>query len=215
MWAQRINRQPLREPVTPGKTVATGYMQWFYENGKPFIMTTKVRARVLRRPRPEQARPQRVPRSTCASTRAPSTSVGRGSAPEGPSTESYTSMPSVFSHASSSQFQYTMAPLTEGFFARAFQPYSSMMTAPLHSPLAVYPPQDTDADFIYGMVQHTPPGSLFASGPSGSGHQEQDENEADTDEDDDDDDDDDAPVRRNPRRNRRPPPCGTGGHRRH
>ncbi|KAK8701554.1 hypothetical protein V6N13_019941 [Hibiscus sabdariffa] len=105
-----------------------------------------------------------------------------------------------------------------------------MMTTPLHSPgqffhsphqfqtsvapLAVYPPQGPDFGLTYGMVQQTPLGSLFASGPSGSDHQEEDENEADTDEDED-DDDDDAPVRRNPRRNRRPPPCGTGGHRRH
>ncbi|KAK8619312.1 hypothetical protein V6N13_133277 [Hibiscus sabdariffa] len=145
-----------------------------------------------------------------------------------PFTEPYTPMPQSFSHASSSQFQYTMAPPTEGFFAGAFPPYSSMMSAPLHSPgqffpspyqfqasvapLAVYPPQGTDFGFTHGMVQHTPPGSLFASGPSGNGHHEEEENEANTDED---DDDDDTPVRRNPRRNRCPPPCGTGGDRRH
>ncbi|KAK8625856.1 hypothetical protein V6N13_057013 [Hibiscus sabdariffa] len=41
-------------------------------------------------------------------------------------------MPPVFSDASSSQFQSPMAPPTEGFFVGAFQPYSSMMTAPLH-----------------------------------------------------------------------------------
>ncbi|KAK8665024.1 hypothetical protein V6N13_005202 [Hibiscus sabdariffa] len=122
-----------------------------------------------------------------------------------------------------------MTPPTEGFFAGAFQPYSLMMTAPLHSPrnffhpphqlhttmapLSVYPPQGPDFGSSYGMVQHTPPGSLFATGSSGSGHH------ADDDEDDDEieeeDDDDDALVRRNPRRNHCAPGCGTGGHRRH
>ncbi|KAK8623705.1 hypothetical protein V6N13_065068 [Hibiscus sabdariffa] len=43
-----------------------------------------------------------------------------GLAAEGPSTEPYTPMPLVFSHASSSQFQSPMAPPTEGFFAGAF-----------------------------------------------------------------------------------------------
>ncbi|KAK8682700.1 hypothetical protein V6N13_055079 [Hibiscus sabdariffa] len=152
MWAQRINRQPLREPVTSGRTVATGYMHWFYENGKPFIRTTEARARVLQRPRPEQPRQQRGPRSTGASTAgrqqtgAPSPSAKPGSttyrstgASTGPSTEPYTPMPPIFSHTSSSQFQYTMAPPTEGFFARAFQPYNSMMSAPLHSPRQFLP----------------------------------------------------------------------------
>ncbi|KAK8686206.1 hypothetical protein V6N13_125233 [Hibiscus sabdariffa] len=84
-------------------------------------------------------------------------------------------MPLVFSHTSSSQFQYTMALPTEGFFTGAFQPYSSMMIAPLHSlgqffpsphqfqtsvaPLAVYPPQGPDFGFTHGLVQHTPLGS--------------------------------------------------------
>ncbi|KAK8690147.1 hypothetical protein V6N13_088848 [Hibiscus sabdariffa] len=132
-------------------------------------------------------------------------------------------MPPIFSHTSSSQFQYTMAPLTEGFFARVFQPYSLMMSAPLHSleqffpsphqfqtsvaPLVVYPPQGHNFGFTYRMVQHTPRGSIFASGTSGSGRHEEDEDDIDVDED---DDDDDAPVRRNHRRNHRPPPCGTG-----
>ncbi|KAK8680862.1 hypothetical protein V6N13_109800 [Hibiscus sabdariffa] len=179
MWAQLINRQPLRELVTPDRIVANG---------------------------------QR--------TGAPSSSAGPGLALEGPTTEPYTSMPLVFSHASSSQFQYTMAPPTEGYFAGAFQSYSSMMSVPLHSPgqffpslhqfqtlvapLAVYPLQGPDFGSTYGMVQHTPPGSLFTSSPSGSGHHEEDEDDAET------DDDDDAHFRRNPRRKSRPPPCGTG-----
>ncbi|KAK8694501.1 hypothetical protein V6N13_072050 [Hibiscus sabdariffa] len=49
---------------------------------------------------------------------------------EGPSTEPLTMIPSIFSHSSSSQFHFTMEPLTEGFFAEAFQPYSSMMSVP-------------------------------------------------------------------------------------
>ncbi|KAK8604655.1 hypothetical protein V6N13_099587 [Hibiscus sabdariffa] len=65
----------------------------------------------------------------------------------------------------------------------------------------------------YGMVQHTPPGSLLATGPSGSDHHAADDE--DTDETEEDDDDNDALVRRNPRRNRRAPGCGTGGHMRH
>ncbi|KAK8705275.1 hypothetical protein V6N13_048880 [Hibiscus sabdariffa] len=185
MWAERRNRQLVLEHITPGRAVASVYMEWFYVNGKPFILTPEARARVLRAPRPERPRQQCGPRFTGASTGSrqqiggPSTSTGPGLAAEGPSTEPYTPMPLVFNHASSSQFQSPMAPPTEGFFVGAFQPYSSMMTAPLHSPghffppqhqlhtsvtlLLVYPPHRPDSGFSYGMVQHTPPGSLLAT----------------------------------------------------
>ncbi|KAK8643871.1 hypothetical protein V6N13_013148 [Hibiscus sabdariffa] len=119
-----------------------------------------------------------------------------------------------------------MAPPTEGFFAGAFQPYSSMMTAPLHSPrhffppphqlhtsatpLSVYPPQGPSFGSNYVIVQHTPPCSLFATVPSESGH-----HVADDEDDDEIEEADDALVQRNPRRNRRAPGCGTRGHRRH
>ncbi|KAK8673900.1 hypothetical protein V6N13_112209 [Hibiscus sabdariffa] len=113
-------------------------MEWFYVNGKPFIMSREARARVLRVPRPERPRQQRGPRPTGAytgsthQTGGPSTAAGLGVATEGPYAEPYTPMPRFFSHASSSQFYspYTpMPPPTEGFFAGAFQSYSSMMTA--------------------------------------------------------------------------------------
>ncbi|KAK8665760.1 hypothetical protein V6N13_005922 [Hibiscus sabdariffa] len=182
--------------ITPGRAVAPGYMEWFYANGKLFIMTPEARARAG----------------------GPSTSAVPGFAAQGPSTEPYTPMPPVFTHGASSQFQSPMAPPTEGFFVGAFQPYSSMMTTPhqLHTPVAplsVYPPHRPDFGSSYGMVQHTPPGSLFATGPSGSGHDVHDDVEADRSEED--ENDEDALVRRNPRRNRRAPDCGTGGHRRH
>ncbi|KAK8558487.1 hypothetical protein V6N13_103662 [Hibiscus sabdariffa] len=67
-WAQRRNRQPVLELITPGRAVASGYMEWIYENEKPFIMTPEARARVLRAPRLERPRQQRGPRSTGAST---------------------------------------------------------------------------------------------------------------------------------------------------
>ncbi|KAK8626170.1 hypothetical protein V6N13_133822 [Hibiscus sabdariffa] len=92
------------------------------------------------------------------------------------------------------------------------------MTAPLHSPtsvvpVSVYPPQFSDfGGSSYGMVQQTLPGSLFATGPSGSDHHAADDEDVDEPED---DDDDTALVRRNPPRNRRAPGCGTGGHRGH
>ncbi|KAK8668547.1 hypothetical protein V6N13_106000 [Hibiscus sabdariffa] len=113
-------------------------------------MTPEARARVLRAPRPERPRQQRGSRSTGASTHqtgGPSTSAVPGFAAQGPSTEPYTPSP--------------MAPPTEGFFVGAFQPYSSMMTAPhqLHTsvaPLSVYPPHRLDFGYSYGMVQHTP-----------------------------------------------------------
>ncbi|KAK8712955.1 hypothetical protein V6N13_148183 [Hibiscus sabdariffa] len=209
------------QPITPGMSVLPGYMEWFYKNGKPFIMTREARARVLRVPRPERPRQERGPRPTGASTGTAEqtggayTSAGAG----GPSTEPYTPMPTLFSHASSSQFQPQFTPMpppTEGFFTGAFQPYSSMMAAPSHSlghfyppPLSMYPPQGPTfgSSSSYGMVQQTPPGSLFATGPSGSGHH--------ADESEEDDDDTEPLVRRNPHRNRRAPDCGTGGHRRH
>ncbi|KAK8658325.1 hypothetical protein V6N13_036533 [Hibiscus sabdariffa] len=103
-------------------------------------------------------------------------------------------MPPVFSHTSSSQFQLPMTPPTKGFFVGAFQPYSSTMTAPLHSPtsvvsVSVYPSYFSDfGGSSYGMVQQTHPGSLFATGPSGSGHHTADDEDADEIEDEDDDD---------------------------
>ncbi|KAK8652638.1 hypothetical protein V6N13_126665 [Hibiscus sabdariffa] len=227
MWAQRSNKQPMLQQITHGRAVLPGYMEWFYENGKPFIMTREARARVLRVPRPERPRQQRGPRPTGASSRTaeqtggPYTSAGAGVHAEGPSAEPYTPMPQLFSHASSSHFQapFTpMPPLTEGFFAGAFQPYSSMMAAPSHSPghfypppLSMYPPQDPTFGSSYGMVHQTPPGSLFATGPSGSGHHADDN----ADESEEDDDDTEPLVRRNPPRHRRAPDCATGGHRRH
>ncbi|KAK8672798.1 hypothetical protein V6N13_111159 [Hibiscus sabdariffa] len=177
-------------------------MECFYANGKPFIISREARARVLRVPRLERPRQQRGPRPTGTSTGSthqtggPSTAAGPGVAVEGSSAEPYTPMSPFFSHASSSQFHspYTpMPPPTEGFFTGAFQPYSSMMTAPytpmpphqmhtLVAPLSVYSPQHPDFGSSYGMVHHTPTGSLFATGPSGSGHHADDESEEDDDE---------------------------------
>ncbi|KAK8649383.1 hypothetical protein V6N13_130112 [Hibiscus sabdariffa] len=186
-------------------------------------MTPDARARVLRAPRPERPRQQRGPHSTGASsgsrqqTRGSSTSRGQGLAAEDPSTEPYTPMPPMFSHVSSSQFQSPMAPPTKGFFVGALQPYSSMMTAPLHSPtlvvpVSVYPLQFSDfGGSSYGMVQQTPPGSLFATRPSGSSHHAANDEDAYETE----DDDDAALVRRNLPRNRHAPCCGTRGHRGH
>ncbi|KAK8655523.1 hypothetical protein V6N13_108098 [Hibiscus sabdariffa] len=67
--------------ITPGRAVAPGYMEWFYANGKPFIMTPEARARVLRAPRPERPRQQHGSRSIGASTHqtgGPSTSAVPG-----------------------------------------------------------------------------------------------------------------------------------------
>ncbi|KAK8694958.1 hypothetical protein V6N13_072501 [Hibiscus sabdariffa] len=96
MWAQRSDKQPMLQQITHGRAVLPGYMEWFYENGKPFIMTREARARVLRVPRPERPRQQRGPRPTGASsgtaeqTGGPYTSAGAGVHAEGPSAEPYT-----------------------------------------------------------------------------------------------------------------------------
>ncbi|KAK8624833.1 hypothetical protein V6N13_089719 [Hibiscus sabdariffa] len=185
MWAQRSDRQPMLQQITPG-------------------------------PRPTGAST-----GTAQQTPGPYTSTGVGVDAGGPSAEPYTPMPPFFSHTSSSQFQPQFTPMpppTEGFFAGAFQPYSSMMATPSHSPghfypppLSVYPPQGPTFGSSYGMVHQTPPGSLFATKPSGSGHHVDDN----SDESEEDDDDTEPLVRRNPPRHRRAPDCGTGGHRRH
>ncbi|KAK8624058.1 hypothetical protein V6N13_065415 [Hibiscus sabdariffa] len=99
MRAQHRYRQPLREPITPGRTVANGYMHWFYENGKPLILIEEERARVIRGHHPKRPRQQCGPRSTGASswsrqrTQATSSYFGPVPAAEGPSTEPYTPMP--------------------------------------------------------------------------------------------------------------------------
>ncbi|KAK8693897.1 hypothetical protein V6N13_071464 [Hibiscus sabdariffa] len=123
LWAQRRNRQPVLQQITPGRSVASGYMEWFYGNGKPFIMTREALVKL------ERPRQQRGPRPTGASTGSThqtggsSSATGPGVAAEGPSAEPYTPMPPFFNYASSSQFHspYTpMPPPTEGFFARTF-----------------------------------------------------------------------------------------------
>ncbi|KAK8626177.1 hypothetical protein V6N13_133829 [Hibiscus sabdariffa] len=168
------------QQITHGRAVLPGYMEWFYENGKPFIMTREARVRVLRVPRPERPRQQRGPRPTSAF--------------------------------------HPDATSNRRVFSGAFQPYSSMMVAHSHSPghfypppLSMYPPQDHTFGSSYGMVHQTPPCSLFATGPSGSGHHADDN----ADESEEDDDDTEPLVRRNPPRHRRAPDCGMGGHRRH
>ncbi|KAK8658363.1 hypothetical protein V6N13_036571 [Hibiscus sabdariffa] len=96
---------------------------------------------------------------------------------------------------------------------RQFYP-SAPMFQTLVPPLAVYPSSGPDFGFNYGMVQHTPPSSLFTTGPSGSGARddEEDEDDAKAGEE---DEDNAKIVQRNPPRNCRPPHCGTGGHKRH
>ncbi|KAK8613925.1 hypothetical protein V6N13_122308 [Hibiscus sabdariffa] len=64
------------------------------------------------------------------------------------------------------------------------------------APLSVYPRQHPNFGSSYGMVHHTPPGSLFATEPSGSGHHADDDEDADESEED--DDEAGALVRRNP-----------------
>ncbi|KAK8636332.1 hypothetical protein V6N13_124078 [Hibiscus sabdariffa] len=121
----------------------------------------------------------------------------------------------------------------KGFFADVFQSYTSMMIGPSNAleqfypstpmfqisvaPLVVYPPTRSNFSFNYGIVQHTPTGSLFVTGSSGSvARDDNEDKEEDDDAEVDDDEDDDAEVvRRDPLRNRLPPCCGTGGHRRH
>ncbi|KAK8577901.1 hypothetical protein V6N13_076577 [Hibiscus sabdariffa] len=77
-------------------------------------------------------------------------------------------------------------------------PFSTYVTESV-APLAVCPPPGLDFDFNYGMVEHTPPGSLFATGPSGSGAHDEDEDEddAEVDEDKEEEEDDAEAVRRN------------------
>ncbi|KAK8712331.1 hypothetical protein V6N13_147571 [Hibiscus sabdariffa] len=152
------------QPITPVMSILPGYMEWFYENGKPFIMTREARARVLRVPRPDRPRQERGPRPTGAST-GPAEQLGGAYTPVGgasPSAEPYTPMPTQLMP----QFTH-MPPLTEGFFTGAFQPYSSMMVAPSHSPVPFYPPPLSvyplqgptfGSSSNYGMVQQTPPG---------------------------------------------------------
>ncbi|KAK8650537.1 hypothetical protein V6N13_140172 [Hibiscus sabdariffa] len=145
MWAQCRNRQPLNESVTPGRTVATSYMHWFYENGKPFIMTAERTLEFYKG----------LVHSDLDNNVAlvqPLRLLGVDNGLE--------------------HLSLYYGPSDERFFAGAFQPYSSMMTVPLHSPgqffpsphqfqtsvapLTVYPLQGPDYSFTYGMVHHTP-----------------------------------------------------------
>ncbi|KAK8669913.1 hypothetical protein V6N13_104681 [Hibiscus sabdariffa] len=80
---------------------------------------------------------------------------------------------------------------------------------------AMYPPPGPDFGFNYGMVQHTSPGSLFATDLSGSGAHDENKDEDDAEVDEDKDEDNAEAVRRNLPRNCHPSRYGTGGHRRH
>ncbi|KAK8715531.1 hypothetical protein V6N13_042865 [Hibiscus sabdariffa] len=168
--------------MRPGRTIANGYMQWFYENGKPFILGEEERTRVIPRPRPERPRQQCGSRSISASTRsrqrtqAPYT-FGVSVPPSGgPFTKPYTPIPSIFSHLSGSQFHFTMAPPTKGFFTWTVLLFCTYVPD-ISGPLAVYQPLGPNFGFSYGMVEHTPPDSLFAIGLSGSGAHDDDEDE--------------------------------------
>ncbi|KAK8685719.1 hypothetical protein V6N13_124756 [Hibiscus sabdariffa] len=67
-------------------------------------------------------------------------------------------------------------------------------------PLAVYSSPGPDFDFNYGMVQHTPPGSLFAIGSSGSNAHDDDEDkdDAEADEGKEEEEEDAEGIQRNP-----------------
>ncbi|KAK8607757.1 hypothetical protein V6N13_046365 [Hibiscus sabdariffa] len=67
-------------------------------------------------------------------SRATSSSGGPTPASKGSSTEPVTPIPQVFSHSLGSQFHYTVAPPTEGFFVEVFQSYSSMMIGSSNAP---------------------------------------------------------------------------------
>ncbi|KAK8656784.1 hypothetical protein V6N13_098721 [Hibiscus sabdariffa] len=66
-WAQRRYLRPLHEPIRPDRTIGNGYIQWFFGNGKTFILSQEEHTRVMPTPRPERPRQQRSSRSTSAS----------------------------------------------------------------------------------------------------------------------------------------------------
>ncbi|KAK8676452.1 hypothetical protein V6N13_142026 [Hibiscus sabdariffa] len=190
MWGQRGYRQSLREPMTPDRTVANGYMQWFYENEKPFILSEEERARVIQGPHLEKPRQQRGPRSIDASTgsrqrtRASSTSVGPVPASEGPSSF----QPLI---------QFTVSFYYDTSDRRMF---CRSISAIQFDDECAFTCSWTVLSFSTSIsdISGTPSSVSTRSGLSGSGHRDDDEDgddaETDEEEDDDDDDDDNAGV---------------------
>ena len=180
-----------------------GYFSWYVENCKPHILTEEERAREL---------------SLGTQRRPPAQRPGRGRGRNVQEEPPATPMPQP---SWSPQF----APPSEGFFTDVLQPFMSatgVTTVPMpltsyYPPPPAYVPEFAPMpQFPYfgsssGIVDQTPPQSLFYTGPSGSvatsGNVEGEDDEKE--------EDPKRLQRRNPRRDRRPPRCGTGGHRRH
>ncbi|KAK8613182.1 hypothetical protein V6N13_100952 [Hibiscus sabdariffa] len=141
-------------------------MQWFLENWKPFILSSKERARVIPAPRPERPREQRSNRSTSASTgsrRSTSAASSSGTtAPqsEGPSTEPMTPIPPAFTHSSSSTF-HAMGPPSEGLLIDVFGSYTSMMSGSSNVPTQFYHSPPMFLTSVPPLVVYPPPGSEF------------------------------------------------------
>ncbi|KAK8683952.1 hypothetical protein V6N13_039993 [Hibiscus sabdariffa] len=123
-------------------------MNWFYVNGKPFILTEEERARVIQGP--FQSDPDN---NVVLVLPVPLYGVDEGLKNRLLPTDQY----------QHHRFQTSVAPL------------------------ALYPPQGPNFGFTYGMVQHTPPSSLFDSGPGGSDYHDEDEDDVGAFEDENDD----------------------------
>ncbi|GMI91014.1 hypothetical protein HRI_002770700 [Hibiscus trionum] len=211
-WQDRHRRQALNEyRMFDEPMMSSGYFAWFFGSGKPYLLTSKEQAAVfehVQRNRPRTHRTsgaggsQRRRGAGASSSRATDPIRPQGPTqlmiqPRPPSPTEGFFTPIVGMMGGSSMLT------TYGLFPGMIDG-SSSTTVP--SAFASYPSSGS------GFVQHTPPQSLFFSsgpvGPSGTvGDDSNNERDHGPQQ---------VPVqrgRRNPDRIRRPPDCGTGGHR--
>ncbi|KAK8707781.1 hypothetical protein V6N13_058833 [Hibiscus sabdariffa] len=163
--------QPFHELIVVGRIIVHGYMQWFIENEKPYILTLEERSQQIPRPRPERLRQQRTTRNRSNTT---STEMRRMNLPG--SSSCTTQRPTLAPALPPPPIEF-VTPVPPPSFT-----HSSHLTFQfMENPSQVFPLLGTK--FSSDIVKQTVSGSLFVIGPSGSsGDDEEDDDGEDSNE---------------------------------
>ncbi|KAE8733142.1 hypothetical protein F3Y22_tig00001478pilonHSYRG00093 [Hibiscus syriacus] len=221
LWEDRHRRLPRRKPILLDllSVAEEGYYEWFNSNGKPFLLLENARGQTF--PRSRQRRdPTQHHRPPTRGRRA-GASGSSSAAPAGPSqhlTQPYMMPPSPF--------HYQMPPPSPGFMTPP--PPPSQMTPPggYYGSMFADPTWGLYVGYLAGsasspmVATQTPHVQFSHSAMFGFYEFSQFSQTSGIDDDDDDGDDDGSEesepvIRRNPPRDRQPPPCGTHLRRKH